>query len=158
MSILLIKTSSRAISGTLSSDFTFYHWKACPARFRRLFFRREHVPGQLVWQKCLRRSHPILALVTGDSLLPLLPQPSLAVCSTAFQAPPHSYSNLWCIFSRYRSRTFRRCRFFLGRLRACVRACSFTFTFCSSVNRKRFLFWKIFADKKKIMIKKNDIK
>lgn len=38
MSILLIKTSSRAISGTLSSDFTFYHWKACPARFRRLFF------------------------------------------------------------------------------------------------------------------------
>lgn len=68
MSILLIKTSSRAISGTLSSDFTFYHWEACPARSRRLrtvfFFR---VPGQLVWQKCPRRSHPILALVTGNS-------------------------------------------------------------------------------------------
>ncbi|KAG8197417.1 hypothetical protein JTE90_014903 [Oedothorax gibbosus] len=36
MSILLIKTSSRAISGTLSSDFTFHHCEACPARSRRL--------------------------------------------------------------------------------------------------------------------------
>lgn len=151
MSILLIKTSSRAISGTLSSDFTFYHWKACPARFRRLFFfRREHVPGQLVWQKCLRRSHPILALVTGDSLLSPspIPQPSLAVYVLPHFKPPPPfltflYSNLWYIFYKVQNRAGLSAVvvFFLGRLRACVRAHSL-FTFCSSVNKKKIPFLK----------------
>lgn len=61
-----------------------------------------------------------------------------------FQASPLSIlasSNLWCIFSRYRAWTFR-CRRFLSWKISCVRACLFTFTFCSGVNRKKIPFLK----------------
>lgn len=147
MSILLIKTSSRAISGTLSSDFTFYHWKACPARFRRLFFFSK---GARPGTTCLTKVPEALASNPGTChrrfvALPLpLPQPSLVVYVLPHFKPPllltFLYSNLWCIFSRYRSRTFRRCRFLSGKT-SCVRARSL-FTFCSSVNKKKIPFLK----------------
>lgn len=140
MSILLIKTSSRAISGTLSSDFTFYHWKACPARFRRLFFSEGARPGTT----CLTKVPEALASNPGTChrrfvAPPPSPEPSLAVCSTAFQANPHILTPTFGAFSQGTEQDFPPLSFLSGKT-SCVRACSFTFTFCSSVNRKRFLF------------------
>lgn len=139
MSILLIKTSSRAISGTLSSDFTFHHFKACPARFRRLFF------GGSTSRDNLFDKSAAGARIQSWHLSPAIPPPPpyfvrSRMCCSVHRSTPH-LPHLR-IFWRYK--TFR-CRFFPESLRACVCIAFRSLPSIEGVNRKRFFVRKIFV-------------